>query len=226
MQPFRTEGVILNALDFQDYDKILTVFTQDEGLIKLIFKKAHISKARHGAVLSPLCRAEFTYVRGKSELYKCREICLLNPHLSLRQNLPWLQAGCDLVQTIHRSQMLHKPAPALYKLLIAYLEKVPLMADPHVLGASLRLKILRHDGLFCLGPVCETCHQILRKYCISSGEIYCDEHAPPQAIPFDEQDVELVEKLAFSQTFSQLKNVIVPADLIAKIKHYFQDMTH
>lgn len=220
----RTEGVILTTLDFQDYDQILKVFTPENGIVKFIFKRAKSQKTRQGAILAPLSRAEFHYVRGKGEFHKCREVCMLNPHLSLRQELTWLQTGCEMLQIILQSQMEDKPAPALYKLLISYLEKIPLMTDPHVLISSLRLKVLRHDGLYRIGGVCERCEQPLKAFHAIGGETFCEEHAPLHAIAFGESETDLLEHLAFCQTFSQLKDISLTPHLNTKVKHFFHDL--
>lgn len=220
----KTEGVILSTLNFQDYDQILKVFTPEHGVVKFIFKRAQSLKGRQGAILAPLSRAEFHYVKGKGEFHKCREVCMLNPHLSLRQELAWLQAGCELLNIIQQSQLEQKGAPALYKLLISYLEKIPLMADPLVLGASLRLKVLRHDGLYRLGAVCEQCEQPLKGFHAIGGETFCEEHAPLHSISFGDEETDLLEHLAFCQTFSQLKNITLSPHLSTKVKHFFHDL--
>jgi DNA repair protein RecO (recombination protein O) len=216
--------VILNTINFRDYDQIVKVFTPDEGIIKFILNRANSHKGRQGAIIAPLSRIEFDYVQGKGDLYKCKELCMLNPHLSLRQNLSWLQSGCDLLQVIQISQMENKPAPILYKLLISYLEKIPLLRNPYVLGASLRLKILRHDGLYRLGTVCDRCEISLKAFNAIGGETFCEMHAPSHSISFDEIESNLIEHLAFCQTFSQLKDLCIPIELDGKVKHFFNDL--
>lgn len=220
----RTEGVILSTLDFQDYDQILKVFTPENGVVKFIFKRAQSHKGRQGAILAPLSRAEFHYIKGKGEFYKCREVCMLNPHLALRQELHWLQSGCEMLQIILQSQVEQKGAPALYKLLISYLEKIPVMADRHVLAASLRLKVLRHDGLYRIGTVCEQCEQSLKGFYAIGGETFCEQHAPLHTIAFGDEETELLEQLAFCQTFTQLKGITLPPTFAAKVKHFFNDL--
>jgi DNA repair protein RecO (recombination protein O) len=220
----RTEGVILTTLNFQEYDQILKVFTPEQGVVKFIFKRALSHKGRQGAVLAPLSRAEFHYIKGKGEFNKCREVCMLNPHLSLRQELAWLQTGCEMLQIILQSQVEQKSAPALYKLLISYLEKIPLMTDPQVLVSSLRLKILRHDGLYRIGAVCDQCEQPLKGFSAIGGETFCKSHAPSHCVEFCDEETDLLEHLAFCQTFTQLKGITVPAHVNHKVKHFFNDL--
>src|SRR5262249_2066634 len=113
MPKLRIEGVIVKALPFNDYDQILTVFTEQEGMIKLIVKGAYSRKRGHGAATSPLIKAEFIYSKGRGELDNCSEISPLNAHLKLRSSWNVLQAAGSMVQAVLHTQQLHKPAPLL-----------------------------------------------------------------------------------------------------------------
>ena len=136
----RTEGIILQATKFQDFDQIITVFTPGDGILKFMVKGALNPKQGKAALTTPLSRVELIYLQGKSELYSCREISMLNNHLSLRENVVLMEAAFDLLQAIRSTQLPHKPAPELYKLLLIYLEKLPLIPDPKILSTSFRLK--------------------------------------------------------------------------------------
>ena len=39
MQISATEGIILGSYPFRDYDQILTLFTQERGIVKCIFQR-------------------------------------------------------------------------------------------------------------------------------------------------------------------------------------------
>lgn len=145
MHIHRTEGVILQSLDFQDYHQILTVFTRDEGLVKLITKRSY--GKRQGTFTTPLTQAEFIYKAGNAEIFKCQEVSIIHQHLGLRQNLVTLEAACEILKAILLTQLLHATAPQLYALLVLYLTRMPLFEDPHAITASFRLKLLKHEGL-------------------------------------------------------------------------------
>ncbi len=150
MQTHRCEGIILNTLNFRDYDQILTVFSKDFGLLKFIAKKANASK--RGLKCAPFLRGEFIFVQNQSELYSLRDVSIISQHLNLRNNLTCLSAACACCKAILDTQLLHKPSESLYALLIAYLEQFPLCADPRLLECSFLLKLLRHEGILDLSP--------------------------------------------------------------------------
>lgn len=223
MDTQRTEGIILQAINFQDYDQILTVFSREEGMLKFIFKGANSPKRTKGAVTSPLTRAEFVYTKGKGDLYNCREVSIINQYLSLRQNLTYLEAACDLVLTLQKTQLTHKPAPDLYALLVSYLEKIPVTKDPRVLSASFRLKLLRHEGLYGFEEGCTACQTPLSTFYIARGETFCKMHAPPKAIVFDKEEAAIITHLAFSRSLSQLVGMEMTPLLNDKIKQFFDE---
>lgn len=143
----RTEGIILQKFAFQDYDEIITVFSQDFGMMKLMVRGARkTNKGREGTT-APLMLAEFVFSQGKGDLWTSWEIHPLHPHHPLRTRLDSLQAAGTCVQTLLRTQGLHQATPALYALLKAFLKKLSTAAHPPALAASFLLKTLKHDGL-------------------------------------------------------------------------------
>jgi DNA repair protein RecO (recombination protein O) len=185
----RCEGIILQTLKYKDYDQIATVFTQDQGIQKFFVKGAYRNQSA-----TPLARAEFIYFQGKSTMYSCKEVSLLNTYLSLRNDLTQLETATELLKAVLESQMENKPAPDLYKLLIVYLEKIQVMPDPWVLAASFHLKVLRHDGLLAFEQ--------------------------PNAT---EEERLLIQLLAFTRSLADLASVQISPAFYQKVKTQFKE---
>ncbi len=196
MEILSTEGVVAHALPFQEYDRILTVFTPGNGLIKLFVKGAFSQKKGQGSSTAPLTQIEATCTKGRSELYNCRELDVLNSHLKLRQNLATLDAACDMLQTVLATQMPGKASPDLYQLFLAYLTRLPEASNPLAISTSFRLKTLRHEGLLALST-----------------------HLDPTLFDSERQ---LMEYLAFCRDFQLLASLPVDDILAGKIKNLFQ----
>lgn len=145
-QLHQSEGIILHEIPYGNNDQILTIFTSDQGLLKLFCKKGRHKKDKNMRP-SPLTKVDVVYREKQSDLYACEEISIIESFLPLRKELSYLQAGCDLIRAVYASQMAGRPAPLLYQLLNYYLEKISLIPDPKVLVASFKLKVLRHEGL-------------------------------------------------------------------------------
>lgn len=218
MEIKKCEGIVLHKIKYGEYDQILTVFTREEGLIKLICKGAS-SRKKNGADL--LMRAEFFYLPRQSSLMTCRELTQINANLQLRKSLACLEGACAMAKAILASQCEQKPAPQLYELFICYLERLPLAPQPEALVASFLLKILRHEGLFGLTPHCSVCLQDLIEHHIFNGESYCRQDRPPQAITLSPFEAETLFVLAFSRSFACIEQHHLQKDLQTTIDQIF-----
>ncbi len=186
------EGIILHALPFQDHKRLLTVFTKEFGMVKLVAKAGQ-------AGIDPLTRAEFSFnLKPGKDMANCREMTVMNYHYRLRKNLEWLRSGCDMAYAIKTSQIESTPAPLLYDLVVRYLEKIPVVADPKTLAASFYLKVLRHEGLADF------------------------EMEPPEI--FSEEEVELVGCLAHTLSFQDLSTIECSATFLEKVQKFFSDL--
>lgn len=194
MEKTRAEGIVIRTLPFKDYDGILSLFTQDEGLIKLVVKGAFNSKNGKGSLTTPLSLVETIYTKGRSELYSCREIAMLNPHHNLRQNLATLEAACEMVHVIEATQLPGKVVPELYQLFLTYLKRLPEACDPACISTSFYLKTLNHEGL------------------LSSNNLF----------KMSAEERQLIEVLTLCRDFSLLSKLTVEPSLAVQVKEFFQ----
>lgn len=221
MNTYQSQGIVIQAIAFRDYDQILTVFTQEAGLIKAIIKGSNRKKKNSGGGLTPLMRVDMTWSDGKGDLAKAEEVVPLQHYSAIRQNLDLLEAGCDLLHAIKASQLVGKAVPALYQLLLIYLEKLPEVTHPAILTTSFRLKILKHEGLLSFPLQCFECQQVLSSAMQHGGSIYCALHAPFGGELLTEEDVAIMDLLTNSLSFSTLSQVKLPVALPRKIVYLF-----
>lgn len=225
MENEKAEGVILHALNFRDYDQILTIFTYNEGVVKGVAKGALRPSSSIRFATAPLTRIEFLYTKGKSDLLKCSELTSISQYLPLRSSLPRLQAACDVVQAISRSQLPHHPAPDLYKLFLWTLDKIPVVADPFLLAISFQLKLLRHDGVLSMQCRCAVCGKEPAQGHILKGEVLCQEHCPYPNILFTNKELKMLELLAHLRHISDIAEERSTVDLRQKVNTLFFEQT-
>lgn len=221
MNIYQSEGVVIQAVAFRDYDQIVTLFTPDHGIVKLIIKNGRRKKVARGSC-TPLTAVEFSWKEGKGELGQCEEIITIRHYAALRTTLPLMEAGCDLLRAVQKSQPVGKVTPELYQLLLYYLEKLPLTRDPLVLTSSLRLKILRHEGVLGFPFQCSTCQQIIHEAFYWGGALLCPHHSPPLAPRFETNDIALMETLTCCSSYSALKEAEISPHLAKGIALFFE----
>jgi DNA repair protein RecO (recombination protein O) len=224
MEKYKTEGIVINAIPFRNYDCILTVFTPTEGLIKFFYRGAYSQKKNHGSgTTTPLSIVEIIYTKGRGDLYTCVEAAVLDHHLALRNTLNTLGAACGMIQAIATTQQPGKSAPELYQLLQMYLRKLPLVTDPQTIIGSFRLKLLRYEGMMAFLSHCCVCAKTLDEAWLHDQEAYCHSHTPSKDFLLDKEERSIVEYLAFGRDFSLLAEITLPESLAKKISLLFDE---
>jgi DNA repair protein RecO (recombination protein O) len=224
MEKLNTEGIVINAIPFRNYDCILTLFTPLDGLVKFFVRGAYSSKKGGGSGITPLSVVEVTYTKGRSDLYSCTEIAVINHHLSLRHNLGILEAACEMLRALSITQQPGKAAPELYQLLLMYLQKLPHFVLPQIISNSFKLKLLRYEGLLAFLSHCSVCAQLLGdgNAWIYENEAYCSLHTPSKALSLAKEERAVVDVLAFCRDFALLAKMNISVLLCQKIHKLFE----
>jgi len=194
MKEEKGEGIILRAISLNDSKRILTAFLPNEGVISLAARAISPSLGRLTAATSPLSRSELVYRRGRGEVHKLIEATLLSDHLALRSCAERLDCAGEIFQLLLHTQLPGKPAPLLYELTKAYLDRLQTTPSPKNLVASFFLKFLKHEGLFLWTQT-----------------------VPPG---FNKEEWHLAGLLAASRSFQEIESVLIANNFFKKVKEF------
>ncbi len=197
MNVTRLEGIVLQVVKYGEQDLIITVFSAEQGLLKMFLAGGLARKSKNRLPMEPLTQAEFICACGRGELLRCREVTVQNQFRYLRESYALLEAAGQLVDVVLKSQWAGKPAPAMYALFNLYLTRLKEFVDPQAAVSSLRLKIMRHEGLFS-----------------------------PEALPagLDEEQRQLAIVLAYGRSFATLCQMIGVGRFHEKIEHWYKNL--
>ena len=142
-----TEGIVLKSQALGDTSRIVTLYTRDHGLRKVVAKGARKSPSRFGFALEPLSRSRFVlYLKPDRDLHLLSQAEVLDPLGSRIGDLTRLahaQAALEIVDRLVWGEESH---PELFDLLRQALDgcaKAPLPALPAVtLAFQLQLSSL------------------------------------------------------------------------------------
>lgn len=140
----RTEGIILEAMPFEERHLILTLFTRQVGRIRAV--RRFVPERERGWA-APLHLVEVVWREGRGELDQVKELALIDPFSSFRNDWDKLSLASGWLRDLNRTQMPDGEAMPLYTLLecfLAYLKNNPAKES---LAVSFRLKLLRYQGL-------------------------------------------------------------------------------
>jgi DNA repair protein RecO (recombination protein O) len=82
----KTQAVVLRSLRFGEADRVLHLYTLDQGRIGTIAKGLRKTKSRFGARLEPLSHVEIMLHRGSGELYTVTGVQLVRSHHETRED--------------------------------------------------------------------------------------------------------------------------------------------
>ena len=139
------KAIVLRSIPYVEKAKILTVFSEEKGILSVIIKNITQQKC---ALASPFCELELVFYKKNSDMVNFKEGKILDDHIFLREKLEYLKTASSMAKAILQSQMPGKQAPLLYRLLRAYLKQIPSFSSHCSLLGSYYLKILQHEGLF------------------------------------------------------------------------------
>lgn len=221
MSDAKSEGVVLKSIDFRDRSRIITLFTPDEGIVSLIVKGITRKKSHLLTLTTPFTRGEYHYLVKKSSLYTFRDGTPLATHSEIRKSLAHIEVATEIASHLIASQVPGKAAEALYKLTLAYLEKLADFEDPTPLSASFLLKLLKVEGHLHLTSTCAACE--LPANALASGESVCTKHRPPFSHSFSSEEWQTLLTLSEARAFSQIKSLSVPKELRQRLKQLFHE---
>lgn len=219
MQVVETEGIVLKSIPFKEGDKIVTLFTAKEGLIKLYVKGPRQAMS---ALTFPFVRAEYLCVRGRGEFFRLREGKLLSSNLFLRDSLEHLLAAEEMTLFLLRS-MGERESEELFSLFVSYFEGMKEVSalTPHLL--SFFLKVYKMEGMWQLQNRCLHCHLPLESSMRYRGERFCKKDAVKEALFFPEAEEQCIEVL-LEKSIKHIQKMSFDEKFLIKLKTLLEQM--
>lgn len=218
----RTKGIILRVIPFRDYDQILTIFTFEAGLIKVLYKGSRSKRRGVQGICMPLTVVEIVYREKKGEIFSCHEMGLIEAYHDLRQELKSLEVACDLLQVVASSQLVCKPAPQLYDLLCFYLHKIPQIGDPWTLAVSFRLKLLKYEGLIAFPFTCEACQRpLVDEAYLREEEWRCADHCMRGSSHWSETELQQLYQMTNCLSYREIADIRLSCELKQAMMRFF-----
>lgn len=178
MENRASEAIVLHHLDYGEADRIVTLFSLEQGLVKGFARRARNSRKRFGAALEPYASVHVRWQsRSQGDMVTLQDADLIDLRRGLRQDLSALALaayGCELVESLLGET---ESQPEVYRLLAAFLDHV------HRHGGTADTRLLFELRLLCLAGYephllhCSSCGASLRSdtvaFCASMGGALC-----------------------------------------------------
>jgi DNA repair protein RecO (recombination protein O) len=175
-----TEGIVLKAQALGDTSRIVTVYTRDHGLRKVVAKGARKAPSRFGFALEPLSRSRLVlYLKPDRDLHLLSQAEVLDPLGSRIADLARLAHAQAALEIVDRLVWGEEPHPELYDLLRQTLDgcaRAPVPALPAV-TLAFQLQLASLLGYRPRLDACAGCGGALsprRLFSAARGGLLCD----------------------------------------------------
>ena len=112
----RMEAIVLRHADWGEADRLLTLFTREQGKVRAIAKGVRKPRSRKAGHLEPFTRSSLLLARGR-DLFILTQAEAVDVHTLLREDLILLGYASYVVELLDRSTYEEGENRALYRLL-------------------------------------------------------------------------------------------------------------
>ena len=201
------QGVVLNCVDYKEKDKLLTIFTLQEGKISAILKGCKNANAKLKFAFQPFCFAEYT-IEDKGVISQAE---LKESFFELSQNYDRYIVGCKMLETINKITLENVSNSELF---IALLKSLNLLMNYNninekVIFANFLLQVLQTQGYKLNFNNCANCSSKMLTsyhYDFSIGGIVCVGCKSAYSMPIS-QEVFVAIKGLTNIDFSNISNL-------------------
>ena len=151
----RVEGVIIRHSNFGETDRLLTIFTRENGKIHTIANGVRKSRSRKAGHVEPLTRTNLQLARGR-DLFILTQAETLEGHANLREDLILLGYASYVIELIDRSTNYDEENRSLYNLLTKTLIRLNRGDNPNRATRYSDIRLLDYVGF---RPQLFTCAQ-------------------------------------------------------------------
>lgn len=174
MEPIKTKGLVIRQVNYGDYDKMLTVLTQEYGKISVSAKGVRGMKNKNRAACELLCYDEFVLSLPHGEVYSLKQCECIESFYKLRLDCVRLSLGIYMADLA--GQLSLEDMGAALKLL---LNSLYMLGDEEndifLMKLIYDLKLLSVSGLTPETEECVNCQSTTGPFAFSalSGGVLC-----------------------------------------------------
>lgn len=162
MRLLSAPALLLQVVDFQERDRLVTFLTREHGRKRGVAQGARRRYSRFAGVLQPLAKLAVTWFeKDGRELVRVREAELLRPAAALLADLEGILVGSFLAEHVAAFAQEDAPAEGLFRLLDATLEALAAGLDRDTAARYVESWVLRLEGLFPAPRECPECGRAL-----------------------------------------------------------------
>ena len=186
---YHVDGIVLRTMDFKESDKIVTLFTRDQGKVAFVAKGVRKVKSKYGAACQLFTHGEFSFYMNQ-QLGTLRHAEITHSFHELRADLDRAAYAAYLNELIDWMTPEKTPDEALFESYVRALDAIESGLHAAIVLHIFELKMLQETGYAPQLQQCVVCRADKGKFVLSAkaGGVVCANctHADPTAKPLAE----------------------------------------
>ncbi|HER23584.1 MAG TPA: DNA repair protein RecO [Candidatus Atribacteria bacterium] len=175
---YKTEGIVLKSTEYEEADKIVTIYTKNYGKIKAIAKGVRKTKSKFGSSLEILTHSVFLFYKGRNiDIVSQSEI--LESFFSASKEVIKFAYAVNCIEIVNKLTEEREINIALFNLLKEVLHYLRNSKDPKLLTLSFKWQTMSILGYRPSLDHCCRCNKSLeeqkeRYFNIKEGGLVCN----------------------------------------------------
>ncbi|MGI6632906.1 MAG: DNA repair protein RecO [Bacillota bacterium] len=153
---YQTEGVVLSAMDLGEHDRLISILTEKEGLVRAVVRGARKPKSKLSALTQPFTRAQFQLFRGKS-MDRVTQVSLMDSHPGIVGDYERLVYGGYISELVSCLVPERESNPHIYAMFVKALDYLDEEREPWTVTKWAELGFLSTAGFLPSLDSCSYC---------------------------------------------------------------------
>jgi len=217
MKNYKTKGIILRRTNLGEADRIITIFTDKFGKIKVIAKGVRKTLSKMAGHLEPFCLTKLQIAEGRNldiitsaEVEKC--------FFDIRSDLAKIKTCFYLAEIIDKMVEERDAHPEIFELLDTTLGHANELIEP-LLISYFEINFLAEMGFYPELYHCVKCRKKIvsgkNSFDFAHGGVVCENCSSGR--PVSDDTIKLI-RLLLQHKFSQIKKIKLTPDIVTEIK--------
>ncbi len=173
----RSEAIVLRHADWGEADRLVTLYTREQGKVRAIAKGARKITSRKAGHLEPFTHVQLQLAKGR-DLWVVTQADTLEAYLPLREDLMLTGNASYVVELLDRSVYEEEGAnPSLFRLLADTLERLSNGSDPWLCVRYYEMRLLDFLGFRPQLFTCANCEREIQPeaqyFSFTAGGVIC-----------------------------------------------------
>jgi len=221
---YKTEGIVLKSTEFEEADKIVTIFTKDYGKITAIAKGVRKTKSKFGSSLEILTHSIFLFYKGRNiDIVSQTEI--LESFFSTSREVVKFAFAANCVEVVNKLTEERETNIGLFNLLKEVLHYLRKADDPKLLALSFKWQTMSILGYRPSLDHCCRCNKIVEDqkemyFNIKEGGLVCNNciaEDKKECIKVSLYFVKLLRRILITH-LSTISNAIIPDNKMKELE--------